>query len=72
KRACQDVKEEPAERQRTGEVSESVQEQTDKEPKTDELSQKQLNQMIIIVPEEGMHVEVLQTKYPIIDWEVYS
>ncbi|GKE51899.1 hypothetical protein Tco_1487055 [Tanacetum coccineum] len=28
--------------------------------------------MIIIVPEEGMHVEALQTKYPIIDWEVYS
>ncbi|GJY20316.1 hypothetical protein Tco_0392882 [Tanacetum coccineum] len=29
--------------------------QTDEEPKTDELSQEQLNQMIIIVPEEGMH-----------------
>ncbi|GKB08950.1 ribonuclease H-like domain-containing protein [Tanacetum coccineum] len=24
------------------------------------------------VPEEGMNVEALQTKYPIIDWEVYS
>ncbi|GKC42839.1 hypothetical protein Tco_1060561 [Tanacetum coccineum] len=24
------------------------------------------------VQEEGMHVEALQTKYPIIDWEVYS
>ncbi|GJT88136.1 hypothetical protein Tco_1069853 [Tanacetum coccineum] len=72
KRKGQEVQEEPAKRQRTGEVSESVQEQTDEEPKTDELSQEQLNQMIIIVPEEGMHVEALQTKYPIIDWEVYS
>ncbi|GKC99072.1 hypothetical protein Tco_1169347 [Tanacetum coccineum] len=27
---------------------------------------------MIIVPEEGMNVEALQTKYLIIDWEVYS
>ncbi|GJZ55787.1 hypothetical protein Tco_0610980 [Tanacetum coccineum] len=27
---------------------------------------------MIIVPEEGMNVEALQTKYPIIDWQVYS
>ncbi|GJZ18636.1 hypothetical protein Tco_0554759 [Tanacetum coccineum] len=38
KRACQDVETKPAKRQRTKGVSESVQEQTDKEPKTDELS----------------------------------
>ncbi|GKC54555.1 hypothetical protein Tco_1077300, partial [Tanacetum coccineum] len=62
----------PAKRQRTEEVSESVQEQTDKEPKTDELSQEQLNQMVIIVQDERMNVEALQTKYPIIGWEVYS
>ncbi|GKC23466.1 hypothetical protein Tco_1025616 [Tanacetum coccineum] len=42
------------------------------EPKVDELSQEQLQQLMIIVPEEGMNVEALQTKYPIIDWEVYS
>ncbi|GJX14731.1 hypothetical protein Tco_0206489 [Tanacetum coccineum] len=72
KRAGQDVEAEPAKRQRTKEVSESVQEQTDKEPKTDELSQEQLNQMVIIVPDEGINVEALQTKYPIIEWEVYS
>ncbi|GJT24678.1 hypothetical protein Tco_0894615 [Tanacetum coccineum] len=35
-----------------------------------ELSQEQLQQLMIIVPEEGMNVEVLQTKYLIIDWEV--
>ncbi|GJU23031.1 hypothetical protein Tco_1156373 [Tanacetum coccineum] len=27
---------------------------------------------MIIVPKEGMNVESLQTKYPIIDWEVYT
>ncbi|GJV38927.1 hypothetical protein Tco_1417367, partial [Tanacetum coccineum] len=72
KRAGQDVEAKPAKRQRTKEVSESVQEQTDEEPKTDELSQEQLNQMVIIVPDEGINVEALQTKYPIIGWEVYS
>ncbi|GKA81605.1 hypothetical protein Tco_0788297 [Tanacetum coccineum] len=45
---------------------------TDEKPKTDELSQEQLNQMVIIVPDEGINVEALQTKYPIIGWEVYS
>ncbi|GJS04032.1 hypothetical protein Tco_0320540 [Tanacetum coccineum] len=72
KRAGQDIEAEPAKRQRTKEVSESVQEQTDEEPKTDELSQEQLNQMVIIVPDEGINIEALQTKYPIIGWEVYS
>ncbi|GKB10042.1 hypothetical protein Tco_0843965 [Tanacetum coccineum] len=72
KRAGQDVETKPAKRQRTEEVSESVQEQTDEEPKTDELSQEQLNQMVIIVPDEGINVEALQTKYPIIGWEVHS
>ncbi|GKA73306.1 hypothetical protein Tco_0779522 [Tanacetum coccineum] len=37
----------------------------------DELSQEQLQQLMIIVPEEGMHVEALQTKFPIIDWKVH-
>ncbi|GJW06295.1 putative ribonuclease H-like domain-containing protein [Tanacetum coccineum] len=58
KRAGQDVEAEPAKRQRTEEVSESVQEQTDEEPKTDELSQEQLNQMKII--RVGNHTEVYQ------------
>ncbi|GKC85202.1 hypothetical protein Tco_1140919 [Tanacetum coccineum] len=43
-----------------------------KECSKDELSQEQLQQLMIIVPEEGMNVEALQTKYPIIDWEVYT
>ncbi|GJR65929.1 putative ribonuclease H-like domain-containing protein [Tanacetum coccineum] len=36
------------------------------------FKKEQLNQMIIIVQDEGMNVEALQTKYPIIGWEVYS
>ncbi|GJW68788.1 hypothetical protein Tco_0123212 [Tanacetum coccineum] len=71
KRAGEDVETEPAKRQRTKKVSESVQEQTDEEPKTYELSQEQLNQMVIIVPDEGINVEALQTKYLIIGWEVH-
>ncbi|GKE32215.1 hypothetical protein Tco_1451537 [Tanacetum coccineum] len=29
-------------------------------------------QMMIIVPEQGINVEALQTKYHIIDWEIYT
>nr|GEZ15678.1 hypothetical protein [Tanacetum cinerariifolium] len=70
--AGQDVEEKPAKRQKIEEVSRSVQEKTDEDPKTDELSQEQLHQMKIIVLEERMHVKALQIKYPIIAWEVYS
>ncbi|GJW46750.1 putative ribonuclease H-like domain-containing protein, partial [Tanacetum coccineum] len=42
------------------------------EEELDELSQEQLQQLMIIVPEEGMNIKALQTKYPIIDWEVYT
>ncbi|GJS41937.1 hypothetical protein Tco_0566980 [Tanacetum coccineum] len=28
--------------------------------------------MMIIVPEQRMNVEALQTKYPIINWEIYT
>ncbi|GKC59857.1 hypothetical protein Tco_1087455, partial [Tanacetum coccineum] len=40
------------------------------EESKDKLSQEQLQQLMIVVPEEGMNVEALLTKYPIIDWEV--
>ncbi|GJY68489.1 hypothetical protein Tco_0471471 [Tanacetum coccineum] len=72
KRAGQDVEAKPAKRQRTREVSGSVQEQTDEEPKIDKLSQEQMHQLMMIVPKEGMHVEALQTQYLIINWEVYA
>ncbi|GKC10233.1 hypothetical protein Tco_1001843 [Tanacetum coccineum] len=71
KRAGQDVVEEPAKRQRTGEASGSVQEQTDEEPKAEELSQEQLHQIMMVIPIEEVYVEALQVKYPIIDWEIY-
>ncbi|GJW90944.1 hypothetical protein Tco_0168497 [Tanacetum coccineum] len=57
-------------RQKTGESSELAEELRDKE--SDELSQEELQQMMIIVPEQGMNVEALQTKYLIIDWEIYT
>ncbi|GKA20894.1 retrotransposon protein, putative, unclassified [Tanacetum coccineum] len=68
--AEEELGEESSKRQKIGEGSEPAEESKDKE--SDELSQEQLQQLIIIVPEEGMNVEALQTKYPIIDWEVYT
>ncbi|GJV00928.1 hypothetical protein Tco_1330198 [Tanacetum coccineum] len=68
KRAGQDVVEEPVKSKTLQKLQKSVQEQ----PKGDKLSQEQLQQMMLIVLEEGMHIEALQIKYPIIDWEVHS
>nr|GEW02520.1 hypothetical protein [Tanacetum cinerariifolium] len=52
-------------RQKTGESSELAEAPRDKD--ANKLSQEELQQMMIIVPEEGMHIEALQIKYPIID-----
>nr|GEX44312.1 hypothetical protein [Tanacetum cinerariifolium] len=38
----------------------------------DELSQEEVQQLMIIVPEQEMNIEALQTKYPIIDWNIYT
>ncbi|GJU01368.1 hypothetical protein Tco_1111706, partial [Tanacetum coccineum] len=71
KRAAQEeLDQESSKRQKTGESSELAKEPRDKE--ADKLSQEELQQMMIIVPEQGMNVESLQTKYPIIDWEIYT
>ncbi|GJU41514.1 hypothetical protein Tco_1194471 [Tanacetum coccineum] len=71
KRAAEEeLDQESSKRQKTGESSELAEEPRDKE--TDELSQEELQQMMIIVSEQGMNVEALQTKYPIIDWEIYT
>ncbi|GJR95698.1 hypothetical protein Tco_0267872 [Tanacetum coccineum] len=64
--AKQELNQESSKRQKIGEGSEPAKESKD------ELSQKQLQQLMIIVLEEMMNVEALQTKYPIIDWEVYT
>nr|GEW56989.1 uncharacterized mitochondrial protein AtMg00810-like [Tanacetum cinerariifolium] len=64
----------PIEREGDKEVSKftrtGVQEQPVEEEK--ELSQKDLQQLMIIGPEQGKNVEALQVKYLIIDWEIYT
>ncbi|GJV44262.1 hypothetical protein Tco_1428798 [Tanacetum coccineum] len=67
--AEEELAQESSKRQKTGESSVSAEEPKDKE---EELSQERLQQMMIIVLEQGMNVEALQTKYPIIDWEIYT
>ncbi|GJU45394.1 hypothetical protein Tco_1202660 [Tanacetum coccineum] len=71
KRAAEEeLDQESSKRQKTGESSELAEEPRDKE--ADELSQEELQQMMIIVPEQGMNVAALQTKYLIINWEIYT
>ncbi|GJT58122.1 hypothetical protein Tco_0993176 [Tanacetum coccineum] len=50
-------------------TKEELGQQSSKKQKSDELSQEELQQLMIIVPKEGMNIEAQQTKYPIIDWE---
>ncbi|GKA13578.1 hypothetical protein Tco_0693224 [Tanacetum coccineum] len=50
--------------------SEPLQEQQTEEPK--ELSKEELKKMLEIVPVEEINAEVLQVKYPIIDWEIHT
>ncbi|GJR13532.1 hypothetical protein Tco_0796184 [Tanacetum coccineum] len=49
---------------------ESIQEQPIEEPK--DLSEQDLQNMLEIVPVEEIKAEVLQVKYPIIDWEIHT
>nr|GEW32824.1 hypothetical protein [Tanacetum cinerariifolium] len=42
------------------------------EPKANEISQEDLQQMMMIVLVEEVYVESLQVKYPIIDWERFN
>ncbi|GJQ95735.1 hypothetical protein Tco_0006874 [Tanacetum coccineum] len=67
--AKEELDQESSKRQKIGKSSEPAEEPKDKE---EELSQEELQQMMIIVPEQGMNVEALQTKYLIIDWEIYT
>ncbi|GJY90663.1 hypothetical protein Tco_0505859 [Tanacetum coccineum] len=66
KRAGLNLQEESSKRQKTREGSEPTE-----ELKADEISQEDLQQMIMVVLVEEVYVEALQVKYPIIDWEVY-
>ncbi|GKB14762.1 hypothetical protein Tco_0848685 [Tanacetum coccineum] len=58
--AEEELDQECSKRQKTNESSELAEEPRDKE--ADELSQEELQQIMIIVPEQGMNVEALQTK----------
>ncbi|GKA98545.1 hypothetical protein Tco_0826482 [Tanacetum coccineum] len=69
KRAGQEVLEEPIKRQKIGEALGSGEESAEKEK---ELSEEELQKLLVIVLVEEVYVEALQVKYPIIDWEVYS
>ncbi|GKA48219.1 hypothetical protein Tco_0741177 [Tanacetum coccineum] len=66
----EELVQESSKRQKTGESSEPAEEPKDKEE--EELSQERIEQIMIMVPEQGMNIEALQTKYPIIDWEIYT
>ncbi|GKG22804.1 hypothetical protein Tco_0388107 [Tanacetum coccineum] len=54
----QELNQESSKRQKIGEGSEPAEESKD------ELSQEQLQQLMIIFQVKGMNVEALQTKYP--------
>ncbi|GKA51207.1 putative ribonuclease H-like domain-containing protein [Tanacetum coccineum] len=70
KRAGQEVLEEPVKRQKIREASGSGKEQSAEKEK--ELSEEELQKLLVVVLVEEVYVEALQVKYPIIDWEVYS
>ncbi|GKA27246.1 putative ribonuclease H-like domain-containing protein, partial [Tanacetum coccineum] len=38
----------------------------------DDAKKEDFKEYLNIVPEEGMNVEALRTKYPLIDWEIYT
>ncbi|GJR74751.1 hypothetical protein Tco_0087116 [Tanacetum coccineum] len=70
KRSGFDFQKPPAKRQKIGEVSESVEEQSAGKEK--EVSEEELKKLLVIVPVEEVYIEALQVKYPIIDWEVFT
>ncbi|GJW94476.1 hypothetical protein Tco_0174148 [Tanacetum coccineum] len=70
KRPRAEPDEESVKRQKIGETSGSGEEQSAEKEK--ELSEEELQKLLVVVPVEEVYVEALQVKYPIIDWEVYS
>ncbi|GJS11431.1 hypothetical protein Tco_0368227 [Tanacetum coccineum] len=70
KRAGQEVLEKPVKRQKIREASGSGEEQSTEKEK--ELSEEELQKLLVIVLVEELVIQPLQVRYPIIDWEVYS
>ncbi|GJT04020.1 hypothetical protein Tco_0993147 [Tanacetum coccineum] len=42
------------------------------EGKEKEVLEEELKKLLVIVPVEEVHIEALQVKYPVIDWEVFT
>nr|GEW70087.1 hypothetical protein [Tanacetum cinerariifolium] len=61
-----ELDQERSKKQKVGESSEP------RNKDVDELSQEELQQLMIMVSEQRMNVKALQTKYPIIKWEIYT
>ncbi|GKF80265.1 hypothetical protein Tco_0238867, partial [Tanacetum coccineum] len=70
KRSGFDFQKPSAKRQKVGEVSRSVKEQSTGKEK--EVLEEELKKLLVIVPVEQVYIEGLQVKYPIIDWEVFT
>ncbi|GJX32801.1 hypothetical protein Tco_0242656, partial [Tanacetum coccineum] len=70
KRAGQEVLEEPAKRQKIREALGSGEEQSAEKEK--EVSEEELQKLLVIVPVEEVYIESIQVKYPIIDWEIFT
>ncbi|GKE83681.1 hypothetical protein Tco_1557423, partial [Tanacetum coccineum] len=60
----------PAKRQKIGEVSGSVEEQSTGKEK--EVSEEELKKLLVTVPVEKVYIEALHVKYPVIGWEVFT
>ncbi|GJZ84637.1 hypothetical protein Tco_0649976 [Tanacetum coccineum] len=69
KRAGQEVLEKPVKRQKIREASGSGEEQSTEKEK--ELSEEELQKLLVIVLVKELVIQPLQVRYPIIDWEVY-
>ncbi|GKG05783.1 hypothetical protein Tco_0325869, partial [Tanacetum coccineum] len=68
--AEEELDQESSQRRKIGESSELAEDPRDKE--ADELLQEELQQMMIIVPKQWINIATLQTKYLLIDWEIYT
>ncbi|GJS40923.1 hypothetical protein Tco_0565966 [Tanacetum coccineum] len=64
------LQQESSKRMKTVKASEPSQEQQTRDPK--ELSDKELKDMMELVPVEEVYFEALQVKRPIIAWDVYT
>ncbi|GJX53078.1 hypothetical protein Tco_0281447 [Tanacetum coccineum] len=72
KRSRIHLDQESSKRLKTNEVAGSEPSQKQQAKDIKELSKEELKKMIEIVHVEEVYIKALQTKYPIIDWEIYA